>query len=108
MRYVCVFFTFLVFAFAADVSQSFKVEGMHCGYGCVNKLKGAVDSMEGVKKCEVDFSKSLMVVEFDDKKLNSEKIIISVQENTTYKASLAVEKKQKFWSKFKNMFSKKG
>ena len=48
-----------------------------------------------------------MVVEFDGEKLNSEKIIASVQEGTTYKTTKIVEKKENFWSKLKNIFSKK-
>ncbi len=107
MRYFFTFCAFLVFSFAADVSQAFTVEGMHCGYGCVNKVESVVNSLDGVKKCEVDFSKSLMVVEFDGEKLNSEKIIASVQEGTTYKTTKIVEKKENFWSKLKNIFSKK-
>lgn len=107
MRYILILFTFLAFSFGDNVSQSFTVKGMHCGYGCVTKLQTAVNSLEGVNKCDVDFNKSLMVVEFDSEKLNSEKIIASVGENTTYKASKMVEKKENFWSKLKNMFGNK-
>ena len=107
MKYVLTFFTFLAISFSADVSQAFKVEGMHCGYGCVSKVKNVVNSLEGVKKCEVDFSKSLMVVEFDGGKLDSDKIITSLQENTTYKTTKMVEKKGNFWSRLKNIFGKK-
>ena len=104
MRYVL---TFLAFSFAADISQTFTVEGMSCGYGCVNKVKTVINSLDGVKKCEVDFNKSLMVVEFDGEKLNSDKIISSLQKNTTYKTTKMVEKKENFWSKLKNIFGNK-
>ena len=107
MRYFVVLFSFLTFVLADDVSQAFKIEGMHCGYGCVNKVKSVINSLEGVKKCEVDFNKSLMVVEFDEGKLDSDKIISSLDEKTTYQTSRLEKKKETFWSKFKGLFGKK-
>tara|TARA_B100000959_G_C14737515_1_gene523594 strand:- start:323 stop:649 length:327 start_codon:yes stop_codon:yes gene_type:complete len=107
MRYLLIFFSLLVVSLSADVSKSFKVEGMHCGYGCVNKVKAIVNSLDGVKKCEVDFNKSLMVVEFEEEKLDSDKIILSLNENTTYQTTKFEEKKPTFWSKFKGIFKNK-
>ena len=94
--------------FASEVSKSFKVDGMHCAFGCASKVKSIVNSIEGIKNCEVDFEKSLMTVVYDGKKINSEKIITSLNEQTTFKTTeiLNENEKEKFWSKFKKIFSK--
>ena len=108
MRYFLVVFSFLAFSFSDNISQAFTVQGMHCSYGCVSKVKNIVNSLEGVKKCEIDFNKSLMVVEFEEEKLDSDKIILSLNENTTYQTTKLEEKKPTFWSKFKGIFKSKG
>ena len=87
------------FVLAHDVSKSFKVEGMHCGYGCVDRVKKVVTSIDGVKECNVDFSKSLMTVIYNDDKLDDNKIVTSLNENTTYETTLIGDDKKTFWSK---------
>ena len=77
------------FLVSANTSESYKVEGMSCGFGCVNKVKSVMNAIDGVNKCDVDFEKSLMIVEFDDSKVNSEIIIKSLSEETTYKTSMS-------------------
>ena len=55
-----------------------KVEGMHCQYGCANKVKSLMSELEGMKNCEVDFESSIMTVEYDDSKVNSELILSKI------------------------------
>ena len=94
--------------FASEVTKSFKVDGMHCAFGCANKVKSIVSLIDGIKFCEVDFEKSLMTVIYDGKKIKSDKIISSLNEQTTFKTTEILNKmeKEKFWSKFKKIFSK--
>ena len=105
MKYIfsVLFFSFLV---SADKSESYKIEGMHCGYGCVNKVKSLVNSLEGVKLCDVSYENSSMEIQYDDTKVNSEMILKLLSDNTTYKTALVVKEKEKksFWSKFKGIF----
>ena len=103
MKYIfsVLFFSFLV---SADKSESYKIEGMHCGYGCVNKVKSLVNSLEGVKLCDVSYENSSMEIQYDDTKVNSEMILKLLSDNTTYKTALVVEEKKSFWSKFKGIF----
>ena len=105
MKYILsvLLFSFLV---SADKSESYKIEGMHCGYGCVNKVKSLVNSLEGIKLCEVSYEESSMKIQYDDSKVNSEMILKLLSDNTTYKTALVVneQKKKRFWSKFKGMF----
>ena len=95
---------------SADVTESYNVEGMFCSNGCVNKIKSVINSLEGVKSCDVSFEKSLITVEFDEEKVNSDLIISSLSKNTTYRTSKVKEKdtnKESFWSKLKGIFNKK-
>ena len=70
--------------FLFSATSSFSVEGMMCGKGCVNTIKKHVGSLDGVKKCDVNFEKALMTVEYDESKLNDKLIVKKLTENTTY------------------------
>ena len=41
--------------FAVPVKNTFNVQGMMCGYGCVSKINSLVTDLKGVKECNVDF-----------------------------------------------------
>ncbi len=68
-------------------SSSFNVEGMMCGVSCVDKLKAQVNTLEGVKSCDVSFEKGMMTVDYDESKLNDEKIINLFTNNPKYTVS---------------------
>ena len=69
-------------------TASYKVEGMTCGVGCVNKIKSQVESLEGVKTCEVNFKNTTVVVDYDNSKINDQQIINQFNDdNTQYKFS---------------------
>jgi len=95
------------FLVAGTISESYKIQGMHCQYGCVNKVKQIMASLDGVEKCDVDFNESLMSIQFDDKKVNSDLIVSTITDNTTYETRKVEEKtkKKSFWSRLKGIFS---
>ena len=62
MKKIIILLSFVVCAYAHNVSKSFKVEGMTCDYGCVNKVKQVVTSLEGVQTCEVDYREKKLTV----------------------------------------------
>ena len=107
----------LAFVFAKDTKEYYKIEGMFCGNGCANRIKNVLKTVDGVKKCEVNFEKSLMTLEFDDSLVNSELIISSLTDKTTYKTTLLEnysedkdsdsKSNESMWSKFKNIFKSK-
>ncbi len=68
-------------------SSSFKVDGMMCGVSCVNKLKAQVHTLEGVKSCDISFEKGMMIIDYDESKLNDEKILDLFTNNPTYKVT---------------------
>lgn len=99
----------LSFLLSGNKSESYKIEGMHCSYGCVNTIKSVMNSIDGMKSCEVSFENSLMTVEYDDLKVNSDKILSLLSEKTTFKTTIINEKNKKeeksFWSKVKGLFN---
>ena len=98
--------SFISFILCGNVTESYKVEGMHCQVGCANKVKSLITELDGMKKCEVDFESSTMTVEYDDTKVNSELILSTMSDKTTYKSAKIEnkEKKQSIWNKIKKLF----
>ena len=107
-KYILLVFM-LSFLLSGNKSEKYKIEGMHCSYGCVNKIKSVVNSIDGMKSCNVSFENSLMTVEYDDLKVNSDKILSLLSEETTFKTTILNEKNKKkeksFWSKVKGLFN---
>ena len=82
---------FLLFICSFLLSSTFSVEGMVCGVGCVNKIKIAINSLDGVEVCEVDFNAGTMKVDYDKSKLNDKVIISHLTTNTSFKFSLLAD-----------------
>ena len=100
------FTCFFSFTFCGNITESYKVEGMHCQYGCANKVKSLMSDLEGMKNCEVDFESSIMTVEYDDSKVNSELILSTMSDKTTFKSAKIEDKetKKSIWNKIKKLF----
>ena len=97
---------FLICSFVFSTTSSFSVEGMMCGAGCVNKIKKNIGSMDGVKKCDVNFEKAVMTVEYDESKLNDKAIIKALSDKTTYSCSIKkdTEPKKGFFKRILSWF----
>ena len=107
MKKIISCFVVLSFLLAGTVSESYKIQGMTCEYGCANKVKTLMNELDGMSKCDVDFDKSLMIVEYDDAKLNQDIIVSTLTEKTTFETRKVTDKKEKqsFWHKLKGIFS---
>ena len=79
---------FFSFAFAKDDKVSLKIEGMRCSYSCSDKVTKVVENLKGVKDCQVDFANNTATVIFDNKKLDSEKIVNVLEKKTSYKVEV--------------------
>lgn len=92
--------------FLFSATSDFSVEGMMCGKGCVNKIKKHVGSLDGVEKCNINFEKALMTVEYDESKLNDKLIMKRLHENTTYscRPKQKIEPKKGFFQKILGWF----
>lgn len=90
--------------FSEQISK-FKIDGMMCVSGCVWKVNNLTQSIEGVKKSEVDFEKGILTVEYDPAQVNDQMIIKRLSEQTTYQIKEFKEFSKKNpleW--FKNLF----
>lgn len=67
--------------------KEFKVEGLKC-LGCVKAVENAVSAVEGVEKTSVDFEAKKLTVEFQQDKVEEQKIIKAVSK-AGYQAELA-------------------
>ena len=86
---------FFSFAFAKDDKVSLKIEGMRCSYSCSDTVTKVVKNLKGVKDCQVDFANNTATVIFDNKKLDSEKIINVLEKKTSYKVEVQSKNKAK-------------
>lgn len=67
------------------------IEGMDCR-GCAKGLEATLGQLEGVKKAAVEFEESRAVIEYDVTRIDSDKLIASVDE-TGFTATLEDEEK---------------
>lgn len=51
-----------------------KIDGMHCT-SCAMNIDGELEDTEGVKESNTNYAKQVTEVEFDDAKINLQKII---------------------------------
>ena len=84
---------FFSFAFAKDDKVNLKIEGMRCSYSCSDKVTKVVENLKGVKDCQVDFANNTATVIFDNKKLDSEKIVNVLEKKTSYKVEVQSKNK---------------
>ena len=82
----------LVCSFLFSATTEFNVKGMMCGVGCANKIKTQIGSLDGVSKCDVNFDKGLLTVEYDDSKMNDQAIMKALNDKTTYSCSIKEDK----------------
>lgn len=73
------------------------IEGMDC-IGCAKGLEATLARLDGVKKAVVEYEESRAVVEYDSTRINTKKMIVSVDE-TGFKAALEIGKANKSSSK---------
>ena len=80
---------------AEDNKVNLKIDGMRCAYSCAGKVSEIVQNMKGVEECNVDFASGTAEVIYDDKKINSEKIVKFLNKKTYYKAEIQDKKESK-------------
>ena len=96
MKYTIMILTLtLSFLTAKDNTTYIKVDGMQCSYSCVGKVNSAVQKLDGVKECTVDFDKGIATVVFDDQKLKTKDIVEGLKTNTAYTVSECTKKQDK-------------
>ena len=81
------------FSIAKDDKINLKIEGMQCSYSCADKVTKVVENLKGVKDCEVDFANNTATVIFDNKRVDSQKIIDVLKKKTSYKVEVQTKNK---------------
>ena len=103
MRRFILLFLLSSFILSADKESTFSVEGMMCGVGCVKKIEKNIGALDGVIDCDVNFDSASMSVKYDDQILSDDKIISTLNDNTSYKCSM---KKKDSRSPLKRFFDR--
>ena len=83
----------LSFSIAKDDKINLKIEGMQCSYSCSDKVTKVVENLKGVKDCEVDFANNTATVIFDNKRVDSQKIVDVLKKKTSYKVEVQTKNK---------------
>jgi len=75
------------------MKKTYLIKGMHCN-SCSMLVTDALNELDGVKKVSVSYEKGEGIVEFDEKKIDSKKIINEIKK-VGYKSEELVEGKKK-------------
>tara|TARA_B100001105_G_C21984063_1_gene270307 strand:- start:110 stop:430 length:321 start_codon:yes stop_codon:yes gene_type:complete len=99
MKMILLALTTFGFLFSGESTATYRVEGMMCGVNCPQKVNNALNGIDGIKSCKVDFESKTATVVFDDEKIDSDKIAKTISKGTYYKV-MDLNKKEKsvsFW-----------
>ena len=105
MKMIAISITTLVFLFARESIATYRVDGMMCAVNCPQKVNDALDGVDGIKSCKVDFASNTATVVFDDEKIDSDKIAKTISKRTYYKV-MDLTKKEKSGSIWDWLFGK--
>ena len=62
-------------------TREFTVDGMHCQYACVDKVKTVMKEQPGVKDVKVDFENKLVTVAVDDAVFQDQQAVASLEDH---------------------------
>ena len=93
------------FVFAGEKTTNFKVKGMSCKFGCPTKVKTALEGVDGVKLCDVNFETSSTTVTYNDEEILDKDIMKILSEKTDFEILIENKPKEET-SRFKKFLSK--
>ena len=105
MKTVLIALTACGFLFSGESTATYRVEGMMCAINCPQKVNDSLNGMDGIKSCNVDFESKTATVVFDNEKIDSDKIAMTIAKGTYYKV-MPVNKKEKLVSFWDWLFGK--
>ena len=79
---------------SASTEKTFKIDGMTCG-GCANKVKKALNELDGIESCSVNVDKGQALITFDNEKVNEEQILTTLIDKTNFGCSIPEKKVRK-------------
>ena len=78
---------FFGFLFAQDNIAKYKVKGMQCSQSCPVKITEAINKIDGVKTCDVNFDQKTATVTYDQDKIDSKALAEAINAATDYEVS---------------------
>ena len=78
---------------------------MSCKFGCPTKVKTALNGIDGVKLCDVNYETSTATVTYNDEDINGKDIVKILSDKTDFEILIENEPKEEP-SSFKKFFSK--
>lgn len=103
-KYILLALSFNLILCVTQISE-FKIDGMMCSFGCVDKIKKEMNTIQGIQDYSVSFEKKNMIVTYNAELVNNKIIIDRLNSNTTYSCSLKKQEKgNSFISFLKSLF----
>lgn len=68
------------------IKKKLKIEGMHC-ISCAMNIDFDLEDLDGIKSAKTSYAKQECEVEFEEEKIDTQKIILTIN-NTGYQAQL--------------------
>ena len=87
MKQTLIIFMLFGFLFAEDNIAKYKVKGMQCSQSCPVKITQAINKIDGVKTCEVNFDQKTATVTYDQDKIDSKALAEAINAATDYDVS---------------------
>jgi mercuric ion binding protein len=87
MKQTLIIFMLFGFLFAEDNIAKYKVKGMQCSQSCPVKITQAINKIDGVKTCDVNFDQKTATVTYDQDKIDSKALAEAINAATNYDVS---------------------
>jgi len=87
MKQTLIIFMLFGFLFAEDNIAKYKVKGMQCSQSCPVKITQAINKIDGVKTCDVNFDQKTATVTYDQDKIDSKALAEAINAATDYDVS---------------------
>ena len=84
---------------AKETTIDYSIKGMMCKMNCPDYVKEAAIKVDGVNKCDVDFNNGFATITFDDTKIDENKLVDILVENTDnmYEIKIKKQKSKESW-----------
>ncbi len=88
MKNYILLLSLVAFVFAGEKTTNFKVKGMACQYSCPTRVKSALNDVEGVKICDVNYETGTATVTYNDEEIQAKDIEKILSDKTDFEISL--------------------
>ena len=90
---------FLSILLSNEVTTTLNIKGMMCENSCVKSVTNAVDGLNGIKSCEVNFNNETATIKYDNSVIDVNQIKKIISEKTYFKVNKK-SNESSFWNWF--------